>query len=125
MHSIAGRGGHAPGRSSCITLVPAMAGAEVFDGVVTQVSDGDTLWVRVQTQATDAYQRTLARVSVDGEDVGAWMTRQGHAWSDGLAHRPGPYADQQRQARVEGRGIFADRDAMQPGVFRRRFGARS
>ena len=51
-------------------LLPAMAGAEVLEGVVTHVSDGDTLRVR-----------------------------------------------------IEGRGLFADRDAMQPRVFRRRFGA--
>ena len=149
-----------------LLLSSALTGAAEFHGLVTHVSDGDTLWVRleggagkpvklrlqgidapercqpwgpqaaaalrghvlqrrvrVQTGATDAYQRTMARVSLDGEDLGAWMTRQGHAWNDGYARQPGPYVAQEKLARSAGLGLFADRDAIEPRLFRKRFGA--
>jgi endonuclease YncB( thermonuclease family) len=152
---------------AAVQFSPGLAGAAEFHGLVTHVSDGDTLWVRlegsagkavklrrqgidapercqpwgpqaaaalrghvlqrrvrVQTRATDVYRRTMARVSLDGEDIGAWLTRQGHAWNDGYARRPGPYAAQEQLARIAGLGLFADRLAIESRLFRKRFGAR-
>ncbi|MDH5539450.1 MAG: thermonuclease family protein, partial [Rhizobacter sp.] len=79
--------------------------------------------VSVQTRVTDSYGRTVARLLRDGEDLGAWMVREGHAWNDGFARRPGPYAQQQREARAARRGLFADADAIEPRLFRRQHGA--
>jgi len=139
-----------------------------FSGVVTHVTDGDTLWVRadgaaakakplkirvqgidapercqawgpqagealarrvlhrrveVQTKARDDYHRSIARVSMQGEDIGAWMVVQGHAWSDHWRRREGAYGALEAQARAARRGLFSQPDAIEPKVFRRMHGA--
>lgn len=71
----------------------------------------------------DDYQRLLARVELEGDDVGAGMVRSGHAWSYHRRGDPGPYAAQQREARVARAGLFAsDTPAVYPGRFRREHG---
>lgn len=144
---------------ACVAL-PCAA----LDGVVTRVSDGDTLWVRpadggkprkLRVQGIDApercqawgresgeqlaalvmgrrvhavegplddHGRQLARLMRGDLDVGAWMVRQGHAWSHRYRRDPGPYAAQEREARAAGRGLFADPAAMTPREFRRQHG---
>lgn len=134
-------------------------------GIVTHVSDGDTLWVRpldggaprkirlegidapescqahgtaatqalsqralrhavrVAPRGVDDYQRLLARVSVQGEDLGGWLVEQGHAWSYRWRSSPGPYAAQESKARRLRRGLFAQRDAVRPREFRARHGS--
>lgn len=136
-----------------------------WTGVVTHVSDGDTLWVRppgggaprkirldgidapeicqrhgkaaakalaqqvlhrqvrVATRASDDYARALARLSLQGEDVGGWMVGEGHAWSYRFRKNPGPYAAEESQARRARRGLFADAQALPPREFRRQHGA--
>lgn len=78
--------------------------------------------VTVDRRGLDAWERSVARVSLDGGDVGAWLVAEGHAWSYGRhprADRPGgPYAREQRAARAAGRGLFADPAPMPPWVFR-------
>jgi micrococcal nuclease len=138
-------------------------------GVVTKVSDGDTLWVRpdrcetpgecrplkIRIQGIDApetcqasgaqsaealrarllnqtvemtlssqdvYGRELGRVRLEGEDVGAWMVRQGLAWSYRYKHGAGPYAEEEQQARKARRGVFADSAAVEPRAFRKAHG---
>lgn len=141
------------------------AHAESFGAVVTHVSDGDTVWVRVDgragkpiklrlagvdapescqaggaqataalaskvtrqhvqinARATDIYQRRIVTMTVAGEDIGAWLVRQGHAWSNGYRHRAGPYAAEERAARAAGRGLFADPQPIAPWVFRKQHG---
>ncbi len=135
-------------------------------GVVTKVSDGDTLWLRprnceamgeckplkvrmqgidapescqawgdhatealrarilnqtveVVTSTRDVYGRELAKVRFEGEDVGAWMVRQGHAWSYRYQRSAGPYAEEERLARLEHRGLFADPSHTEPRSFRK------
>jgi endonuclease YncB( thermonuclease family) len=39
--------------------------------------------VQVTSRATDDYRRTVATLRLDGEDIGAWLVQQGHAWSYG------------------------------------------
>ena len=141
--------------------------AQAFTGVVTRVTDGDTLWVlpegmaqrkpvkvrlqgidapercqagglqataalksrllhqrvEVATVAKDDYRRTVAHVHVNGEDIAAWMVRQGHAWSaHGRVGNLGPYGAQEREARAARRGIFASPQAVEPRVFRKMHG---
>jgi endonuclease YncB( thermonuclease family) len=153
----------------CAALLVGAPGSQAvaanWTGVVTHVSDGDTLWVRLNdgqaprkirlegidapeicqrhggdaaqalarrvlhrpvrlaTRATDDYQRTLARVSVKGEDVGAWMVAQGHAWSYRYRKNPGPYAKEEAAARRLKRGLFADERPLRPREFRQRHGS--
>lgn len=144
-------------------LLLAAAPAWALTGVVTHVTDGDTVWVRtveggrlklrlqgldapercqawgpqardalaarlmhrqveVQTRARDDYQRTIARVSLQGEDVGAWMVSEGHAWSARYRRSLGPYASQEVAARGARRGLFAQPDAVEPRLFRKAHG---
>ena len=135
-------------------------------GVVTHVSDGDTVWLRpdgnaqarplklrlrgidapercqagghaatvalagrvksvevvVRVVGTDTYGRLIGDMSRHGDDVGAWMVREGHAWSH---RRPGvasTYAKEEREARAARRGLFSDPQAIEPSVFRKRHG---
>jgi micrococcal nuclease len=78
--------------------------------------------VHVQAKATDAYQRRVVSLFVAGDDVGAWLVSQGHAWSYGYRYHPGRYAAQEHAARASGRGLFADPRAVEPRVFRKQHG---
>ncbi|MBC7956504.1 MAG: thermonuclease family protein [Cytophagales bacterium] len=143
-------------------LLLCSAGAQALSGVVTRVSDGDTLWVRpeggkpvkvrlhgidapercqpwgsqaraalaarvlhrpvhVRTRAHDNYHRTVGSLELNGEDIAAWMVREGHAWSDPYRRSRGPYAAQEQQARAARRGLFGQ-PAVEPRVFRKSHG---
>ena len=78
--------------------------------------------VEVRTRAKDSYDRALGNLHLDGEDVSAWMVEHGHAWSYRHRHSGGPYAAQQRQASAARRGLFADPEAIEPRLFRKRHG---
>jgi micrococcal nuclease len=141
------------------------AQAKLLVGVVTHVSDGDTLWVRLagggepvkvrfqgmdapescqawgaqatqaltakamrkevtlNTRARDDYGRLLARVSLGGEDLGAWMVSQGHAWSYHYRRSAGPYAAQEAAARSARLGLWVNLAAQEPREFRARQGS--
>ena len=147
----------------CVWLFAVQALA--WQGVVTHVSDGDTVWVQslhggqthkvrlqgldapeicqvwgpqardalhavlqgqvveVQGHAHDSYGRLLAQLSRQGNDVGAWMVSQGHAWSYSYQGRAGVYDTQQAHAQSLRLGLFGDARAVQPRWFRKRFGA--
>jgi micrococcal nuclease len=81
-------------------------------------------WQSVQAQGTyrDDYGRQLARVQFQGEDVGAWLVQNGHAWSYRFRRDDGPYAAQEREARSAKRGLFADAKPERPADFRKRNG---
>lgn len=75
--------------------------------------------VRVRTSARDTYGRVLGEVRLDNVDVGAWMVRQGNAWSYRNRRSKGPYFEEEQAARAARAGLFADRDAMDPSRFRK------
>lgn len=79
--------------------------------------------VQVATRRRDNYGRDLARIKLQGEDVGGWMVAQGHAWSHRYRRDAGPYAAQEAQARAERLGLFGDPQAERPRDFRKRHGA--
>ena len=148
-----------------VALTLPVSAGQAWQGTLTRVSDGDTLWVRpagggkpvkVRIDGIDApeicqdggraarhalarrlqgrrlellprgqddYGRVVAAVRVDGEDIAGWMVGQGHAWSYGFGRDRGPYAAQQAQAQAASRGVFADRNALPPRLFRRRHGS--
>ncbi|HEY0822492.1 MAG TPA: thermonuclease family protein, partial [Ramlibacter sp.] len=78
--------------------------------------------VRVHTRGVDDYRRQLARVEHRNQDVGAWMVRQGHAWSASFRRKPGPYAKLEAQARHDRKGLWSLPGAVDPRTFRQRFG---
>ena len=136
-----------------------------WQGVVTHVSDGDTLWVQplsrhkvvkvrilgidapeicqlwgeqslralqsitmgrdveVHGSHSDSYGRLLAHIFLQGHDVGAWMVLHGHAWSYAFNSHRGYYDAQQFFAQSMQAGLFGNSNAMQPRIFRKRFGA--
>jgi endonuclease YncB( thermonuclease family) len=78
--------------------------------------------VTVQLNDVDDHGRWLAQVFVNGEDVGARLVAQGHAWSYQFRRDPGPYAFQQQQAAINRLGLFGQPQAMRPREFRQRHG---
>lgn len=78
--------------------------------------------VVVRTRGRDDYARTLAQVQWRGEDLGAWLVRNGYAWSATFRGKPGPYAALEAGARAERRGLWAQPVALEPRRFRQRFG---
>ena len=152
--------------SACFALgAQAKPASSPLQGVVTHVTDGDTLWVRLageteavkvrfqgidapeicqaggsaslaalktkvlrqtvqlQTSRYDDYGRMLARVRLQGDDVGAWMVEQGQAWSYRYRNSPGPYAVQEQAARVAKRGVWAVPGSVEPRLFRQQHGS--
>ena len=138
--------------------------AQVFTGQISQVPDGDTVWVlpdrggpprklrlagidapetcqpdgpaarealagmalhqhvEVTVQRYDDYGRGLARIRLDGEDLGARMVREGQAWSYRYRRDPGPYQAEEATARQQRRGLFAQPSPELPRQFRQRHG---
>lgn len=82
------------------------------------------LQVVIEGKSRDDYGRLLARIMLDGDDVGARMVNSGHAWSYRYRGSGGPYAAQQRLAESARRGIFADVKvaAVYPAAFRKQHG---
>ncbi len=78
--------------------------------------------VQVRVRRHDDYGRVLARVSLRGQDIGAWLVGQGHAWSYRYRGKSGPYAQQEGQARARRLGLFQQGRAELPRDFRRRHG---
>jgi micrococcal nuclease len=152
--------------SACFALgAQAKPATGTLKGVVTHVTDGDTLWVRLagetdsvkvrfqgidapescqaggdaslaalktkvlhqtvqlQTGRYDDYGRMLARVRMQGIDVGEWMVQQGQAWSYRYRNSPGPYAAQEQAARAAKRGVWAVPGSVEPRLFRQQHGS--
>lgn len=80
--------------------------------------------VEVESVGRDDYGRTLGRLHLDGHDIGAWLVREGHAWSAGRGREGGPYEREERSARRHRRGVFAAAASTveTPRDFRRRHG---
>jgi micrococcal nuclease len=78
--------------------------------------------VQLHTDATDDYRRSVATLQVEGEDIGAWMVGQGHAWNSTFRRNPGSYAALEHSARSARRGLFAQVDALEPRQFRKAHG---
>jgi micrococcal nuclease len=74
-------------------------------------------------QRHDDYGRLLARVELQGDDLGRWMVSQGHAWSYGYRNYAGPYAAEQAQAVASRLGLFALAGPENPRSFRQRHGS--
>jgi endonuclease YncB( thermonuclease family) len=79
--------------------------------------------VSVSVKYQDDYGRGLARISINGEDVGERLVAVGHAWSSRWRRSLGPYAEQEAQARAKRLGLFAQDQPKLPRYFRKRFGS--
>lgn len=90
-------------------------GVEARDALARRVAGRRVI---VVGSVTDAYRRRLVTLMLDGEDVGAWMVREGHAWNMRFRGRPGRYDAEEREARATRRGVFAASDPLPPRAFR-------
>ena len=77
--------------------------------------------VVVDTTGEDDWRRTVARVELGEQDVGAWMVTRGYAWSYRFRGDPGPYAGEEARARAARRGLWRNA-AESPRDFRVRHG---
>ncbi|MBI3431500.1 MAG: thermonuclease family protein [Hydrogenophilales bacterium] len=75
--------------------------------------------VEVDTVATDVYGRTIARIRMDGDEVGADLVRRGLAWSVTRSRNASALKAAQRQARLARRGLWQDAAPIPPRVWRR------
>ena len=78
--------------------------------------------VTVKLQGVDVYGRDLALIYLSQEDVGQWMVQRGHAWSSRYRQDHSPYVQEEDNAKLLGRGLFAEMQAEYPRDFRRRHG---
>ena len=98
-------------------------GAASRDALAARLSGQTVTLIASSSRAHDDYGRLLAKVDLNGEDMGRWMVSQGHAWSYGYRNYLGPYAAEQTQAQATERGLFADAAAENPRDFRKRHGS--
>ena len=94
-------------------------GAAAREALARRVLDRTVV---VRERRRDDYGRALVRLSIDGEDVGGWMVREGWAWSYHWRHSDGPFAAEEADARRARKGIFSDAVVEEPRDFRRRHG---
>jgi micrococcal nuclease len=79
--------------------------------------------VSLNTRAKDDYDRALGRLQLQGEDVGQWLVKHGHAWSYHHRRNPGPYAQEQAVAKAQRIGLWAQSaPAIEPRQFRKQHG---
>lgn len=96
-------------------------GGETSREVLVQRALNQHVLVTVKRQ--DIYGRGLARIQLNGGDVGAMMVRSGQAWSYHWHRSLGLYAAEEADARLARRGLFAAGLPMEPRVFRKRHGS--
>ncbi len=75
--------------------------------------------VQVDTVATDAYGRTIARINRGGVQVNMELVRQGHAWALSRYRRNADLLAAQHAARRTQRGLWQDARPTPPWVWRR------
>lgn len=116
------------GRQAKVRLhgVDAPEGRQAFGSVCKRVLSnlvfGKTVGVRVVN--IDRYKRSVARVTVDGIDVGLEVIRAGCAWHYTQYSDEAAYAAAEQDARRARRGLWQDRAPVAPWEFRRRRSAR-
>ncbi len=79
--------------------------------------------VQVVVNRHDSYGRGLARLYLNGSDLGAQMVRSGQAWSYRWRRSTGPYAAEEQLARQSRLGLFAVETPELPHNFRKRHGS--
>jgi endonuclease YncB( thermonuclease family) len=81
--------------------------------------------VEVDTVATDAYGRKIARVRVGSVRVNQELVRRGHAWTSTRYRRDVGLQEALREARRARRGLWQDAAPTPPWVWRREQSARN
>ena len=90
-------------------------GRQAKDGM-SRLAFGRNVSVRVVDH--DRYRRTVARLAVDGQDVGLTMLRQGLAWHYKHYDSDPVYASAENTARAQRLGLWADPHPVAPWDYR-------
>lgn len=80
--------------------------------------------LRIQVKGTDSYGRTLGQVYIRGNqrrssNVGTQMVKAGMAWFDDFNAPEADLAGEMEKARVERKGLWADKKPVKPYIFRK------
>lgn len=95
-------------------------GGEASRAALSALTFNRTLEIKIRRQ--DDYGRGLARLTDQGQDIGAKMVRAGQAWSYRWRNSSGPYASEEQAARYASLGLFSQADAQLPREFRQQHG---
>ena len=76
--------------------------------------------VGIHATGTDKYGRTLARVSIEGQDVSEWMVAHGMAWHYKEYSDDETLAELEDKARASKLGLWAEPNTLPPWEFRKR-----
>ena len=91
-------------------------------GALAQRLEGKQL--KVELLRKDMYGRSLARIVVDGDDVGAEMVSSGNAWAYSSGKYPNAvYYSQEEAAKAAKLGLWSLPKPVQPRIFRRQRGS--
>jgi endonuclease YncB( thermonuclease family) len=74
--------------------------------------------VRIATQATDKYGRSVAVVSLDGQNINEELVRRGLAWA--YFHPEAQYVELQQEAQHARRGLWQQAHPIEPSQWRKR-----
>jgi micrococcal nuclease len=74
--------------------------------------------VKIETQGTDRYKRTLGTVLLDGRNVNLEMVSEGCAWHYKKYSKSAQFADAENAARAAGLGLWTGKEPMPPWEFR-------
>lgn len=75
--------------------------------------------VSVRFKEVDRYGRIVGRIWLDGADVNLRMIRDGMAWHYSYFGKTPEYAEAERLARAEKRGLWIDENPVNPYQFRK------
>lgn len=79
----------------------------------TELLENEVVWLGFDATCTDAYDRTLAYITLDGEFINRQMVREGHAWA--FPFEPNTtfasnFQTAEQQASAEGAGLWGNCD---------------
>jgi endonuclease YncB( thermonuclease family) len=75
--------------------------------------------VSVRFKEVDRYGRIVGTIWIDGEDINRRMLRDGMAWHYSLFDKTPEYAEAERLAREKKRGLWIERNPVDPHHFRK------
>ena len=76
--------------------------------------------VIIRYKEVDRYGRIVGTIRIDGEDINRRMLRDGMAWHYSRFDKTPEYAESERLARNEKRGLWIERNPVDPHDFRKR-----
>ena len=111
-------------------LLSVIVPAAEIKGKVVAVVDGDTVTVlddldkakfRIRLSGIDAPEknRIVGAIWIDGEDINRRMLRDGMAWHYSRFDKTPEYAESERLARNKKRGLWIERNPVNPHQFRK------